>query len=411
MFNEIYKMKERLNNLANIFGDDPANVLSKKGIDVVLKIIDDIKKNEEQSTYFRYISPLDTGISPLSQIRAIAVDPIHVKNVEESIFRHGKVLDVVLVARVPNPGGDYKYELLNGVHRDTAANNLIKSARVGEDFVYPAIVISPSEHGLISPVIPLLQGGLNDYVPTKGNNTNDMQKIMEAYLNRCTELDLNDPDDYAFLLSVFYATFLHAKKRTIKSNLTRLKNKRSASRSDVYCASPEDYIDDFLKTFSGYGKRDSCAFTIDTKKYKNGKVSVVSVTGSSFDQLFPRTGLHKHNNPSSTILYLFACQDHKGDSQTTLTSRQAFFKRFWKLYRVFGSGAFKGFPDLIAIAPQNKASFEARINDEIITTQPEHARVASSWIFVTKKQLYKQFTQATNEFDSYKREWIVAAKI
>ena len=178
--------------------------------------------------------------------------------------------------------------------------------------------------------------------------------------------------NYDLLIAVFTSTYTHADIKTIKSNLTRLKNKKNADRSDVVCAKPSEFIEYFLDAFSGSntGKVNGVEyykFEAGKKTYKDCKVEFVSTKGSTHDQLFTRNALFKYKNPSKFVTQIFACQDGKGDSQTTVTSRLSYIKKLWQLYQVFGSKVFSAFPDLFVITPQNKGSFEARIDTELVT--------------------------------------------
>ena len=193
MFEEITMSLHKLNELSALFNKQtgtPGNEKIKKGISKAVEILEDAKAKQKKSKYFEEVSPLHTGISKSSQGRAITCDPGNVTAIEQSVQRIRKIEKVLLLVAVANPGGDYQYETLNGVHRHTACANLMKKKVLSDDFTYPAIVIPVSDYGVLHPVIILIQSALNDHSPRKPSNTCDMQKGMEVF-RQTQNYDLN----------------------------------------------------------------------------------------------------------------------------------------------------------------------------------------------------------------------------
>lgn len=401
MFSEFEKLELRLKEVLAVTQNDKI----KKGILKMLDILDDVLVKKTKSVYYRDVSPLDVCISTVSQIRAISKAPEHVELVKQSILRNGKVNKALLLAQASSPGA-YPYEVLNGIHRDTVTTDLIHAGNLPEDFDYPSVVIPASEYGVIHAVLPIIQGILNDHEPAKSNNTNDIQKVMESIV-KTLNYNLNKEEDYDILISLCESLFQNITTTSLKTNLTRLKNKTNAARSDVLCETPDEFIKLFLTAHDGQAhdkKFNLCDFTIKPIKYTNCKVDFASVKGSVLDQLVPREAIFTYDNPNKKVVHVFACQDNKGDSQTTLKSREAYFKRLYKLWQVFDRIE----PHLVAISPQNKASFEARIGGTIIMVRAEHAALSSSWVTITRQEILQQFKdkESGSALLCYKQDWI-----
>ena len=131
----------------------------------------------------------------------------------------------------------------------------------------------------------------------------------------------------------------------------------------------------------------------------------MSIKGSTTEQLITRCAWSRYNNPSKLVKWVLACQDNKGDSQTTINSRIEFFAKLHMNYLTYAKSPVSIPFDSVVIAPQNTSGFVTRIGEEEIKANAERKEIASDWREVTQSEILKHF--GSNSSTKYKREWIV----
>ena len=279
------------------------------------------------------------------------------------------------------------YDLFNGVHRNEGSKDLIKTGLLPESFKYPAVIIPASVVTYATPALQELQNALNEATPRKSNNGSDIQKSIETQVSR-DSLDLQNEDDYDYLLNKLKILFRHHSPSSLKKSLTREKNKQAKQTSGVLMKKLPAFRDDMIKMFAS-----------EIKKTKP-KVDSISMRGSVVSQLYEREMLHKHTNPSQPIWHHFVDQDQKGDSSTTITNRIAYFKRlktYWEIRGVEGV-----YNDLTIINPQNTSGFQYNFNDKDYQTKAELLEIKEHWIIVTKDEMIEYWKSGGD----VKPEWI-----
>ena len=411
LFTEFAELKKKLDKISSRSLSD-SDEARRNGFKRMLKIVDDVLNNKKQSIYFREVCPLDSQISNQSQVRAITTNPDLLDDIKNSIIRGGSVNKSLLLAE--NHSNNRSYEVWNGNHRHIASEQLKTEPDSSfKEFKYPAVVVPRADSSVILPALPVIQAMLNDHEPKQSNNENDIQKTMESIVRYKSGLDLSNKEDYENVLEICKVTFSHKSELTIKRSLTRLKNKIASENSDVYCAKPEEFVEKFLsahdgKTGSGTkkSKYNNCNFNIEDDKYKNCKVSFMSNKGSVFDQAVFRDAKFKNANLDKKLVHVFACQDNKGDSQTTLKSRKAYFESLKNAYSLFGDKGVS--PDIVAIAPQNRGRFK---QDEEHVYLAEKIEMPSHWIIIDRDEIVGHFKTRANhtgegEWLPYKQDWI-----
>lgn len=409
-FKELERARDRIAEIQSI--DTGADPKFTDSLEKWHQILDDAVTNGVDSTYFDYVSPFSITISNRSQARAISKDPALVKSLEDSIARIG-VREPILASS--SRDGDQK-EVLNGVNRTAAAKNL-KKTKDHKDLMLPAIVIPYSEHGDLEPALPAVQAILNEHMPCKTNNTNDVQKTM-AGLVETLDLDIVEGGkksaDYRKLVSYASIIFAHKSQKAILNNATRLMNKMAANRSDVTCGSPGEFLEHFREAFGATHpdvNKDLYNVKIGNALFKKASLVFMSTKGSTADQLLFRSAIDKLKDPNTPIICVFADQDNGGDSQTTIRSRETILKKVYLSGDVFKDGV----PfDVIAIAPQNRNSFLARLeNNTVVETEPENIEQVQDWIIISKKEYkdyYEKVKVKEENLGTYKKEWVVREK-
>ena len=365
----------------NKMGENPLKLLAYKKL---LTILEDVVGNGVDSPYVAWVSPYQVTTHNTSQVRQISIDTEHLDRVKNSIENLQAITHPVLLGEgVANA----LYDLFNGVHRNEGSKDLIKTGLLPESFKYPAVIIPASVVTYATPALQELQNALNEATPRKSNNGSDIQKSIETQVSR-DSLDLQNEDDYAYLLNKLKILFRHHSPSSLKKSLTREKNKQAKQTSGVLMKKLPAFRDDMIKMFAS-----------EIKKTKP-KVDSISMRGSVVSQLYEREMLHKHTNPSQPIWHHFVDQDQKGDSSTTITNRIAYFKRlktYWEIRGVEGV-----YNDLTIINPQNTSGFQYNFNDKDYQTKAELLEIKEHWIIVTKDEMIEYWKSGGD----VKPEWI-----
>ena len=410
-FQDIENLKYRVslvvNNAPSFFKNDMVDEFGE-----LIKFCDQVLTDREKSKFFAEVSPYDLTKTPDSQQRAVTIDPDHLVDVENSIVRSQEIYVAGLVKEC---SGGSDLEIVNCNHRKEASVNAIANEKLPQDFKMPVVKIPYSLSKSMDRALNESQDILNSGLPKKPSNTNDMIASMEKTV-RNLSIDLNDDEDYEEFVRYYAIKYPDSSVKTLKTNATRIKNKKNLEQCDVWCDSTKNYMNDFVKTHGAKkptDKSDYYNIKKDGSVYKNCVIRVVSTKGSSYDQVFRRDLNFNFDNPDKRIVHLVVCQVNKGDSQTTLTSRKTYFKHLYNDWSRYGkhiptrTGA-----DLVIIVPQNKGSIETKIygNDsETVTTAKEIKELKSNWRLITRSEILAYFQ--SDECDPaapYKVDWIVS---
>ena len=378
------------------------------------KICADVLQNREHSKYFKRVSPYDVKMGPSSQGRAITIDPDHKASLKESVKKTGGPQVAMLLTEDSKSTGSYI--ISNGCHRDEVTKELITAGDLPEECTYPAVAIPAVERANVQYAIDEAQGILNSGFPKKLANTNSVGKDITNYVKNYN-VDLEDEESYNNVVNYFNIKYSHVAESTIKSNVTRVKNKLVVS--DVFCATPEEFIKKFTDVFkinkpenkSEYWKVGKRVCT--TKDYgKQCQLRFISNKGSSIDQAVWRDIKFRNDNLEKKIAHILGCQDNKGDMQTTIKTRKAYFEHMYRMYRLLEGIAdhLLPIPDFVAIVPQNLQPFEVElaVGEAKLMTKKEIPTLKSSWIIVTREELLAYYE--SEEFSSvrpYKPEWLL----
>ena len=404
-FEEIEELLSGINDVLKLVSNNEVQLPSalEQSFKEFKTLCKEILRDREKSEYFQLVSPFDVVRGSSSQGRAITTNPEHLIAVKESIRKANGVKVAGFLTQCPKSNNK---EIVNMNHRDAATEQLIEEGSLPEDYRYPAIVI-PSD---IAPSVKLAieesQGILNSGLPKSLANTNDVQKDMTNFVNNYN-VDLDDKKKYDSLVKYFDAKYSHVSKRTIKSNLTRVKNKKANFNGHVLCDTPKGFIGRFTKTHNIKPPTKKSKFHnihVKNQQFKNCSIEFISTKGSVLDQRVWRDIKFKDENPAKPICHLFACQDNKGDPQTTIKSRETYFKHLYRIWRILD----RLDADLVVISPQIESSFTAKIADiETVIAKKEIPKLKSSWTIITKQELIAFYN--SKDFDStrpYKTEWV-----
>tara|TARA_B100000214_G_scaffold271493_1_gene201803 strand:- start:2841 stop:4148 length:1308 start_codon:yes stop_codon:yes gene_type:complete len=373
---------------------------------------EEVLEDREESEYFMYLSPFDLIKTEDSQGRAVTIDPDHAADVKNSIVSAQKVY---VAGFVKDCSGGQKKEIINCNHRHEKSIEAIKEKLLPSDFKMPVVCVPRAISNIMSRALDEVQDILNSGMPKKLNNSNDMVSSMTrtAYNH---EIDLDIKEQYDDFVSYFQKKYPQSTLKTVKSNATRVKNKKNLETCDVWCDSTKNFTEQFLsvhKAKKPAEKSEFYNFTKSGKNYKNCKIEVASTKGSSYDQLFRRDANFNYDNPDKKIIHLVVCQVNKGDPQTTLTTRKTYFKNLYRDWVRFGKfiptdlGA-----ELVIIAPQNMGTVETKIHgddSEVIKTLKEIKDLASHWKAISRTEIISFFdSEECNAAMPYKSEWIVS---
>ena len=373
---------------------------------------EEVLRDREESKYFMELSPFDLIKTEDSQGRAITIDPDHGSDVKNSIV---SAQEVYVAGLVKDCSGGHKKEIINCNHRCEKSIEAIKQKLLPSDFKMPVVCVPRAISNIMSRALDEIQDILNSGMPKKLANSNDMISSMKkAVYNH--EIDLDVKEQYDDFVSYFRKKYPQSTLKTVKSNATRVKKKKSLEACDVWCDSAKNFSEQFLSVHNAkkpVEKSEFYNFTKNGKKYKNCKIEVVSTKGSSYDQLFRRDANFNYDNPDKNIIHLVVCQVNKGDSQTTLTTRKTYFKNLYRDWVRFGRfiptdlGA-----ELVIIAPQNTGAVETKIHgddSEVIKTEKEIKELAPHWKAISRTEIISFFdSEECNAAMPYKSEWIVS---
>lgn len=362
--------------------------------DHLIKIISDFIAMGEKHPYFELLEPELYELASYSQARSISIREDNKEPLSNNIANYGGVKVPLIVEKYPcSSNTGKKGAILDGVTRHSAVLELKENKVLPQDYKYPCLAIPPSEIPKIKAAIVTLQHAANQPDPKAANNSNDLGKFLVSHMES-HKLDLEKESDVKELTDLASIIYINLKPSTIKSRVTQLRNKVKQQLSDVFITDTKKFV-----------KKSEDFF----KPRKLEKRTFVSLKGNLFVQRFGIEAVHKYDNPSDHFVWVFADQEGKGSSQTTINSRIGFFEKLYKTWYELGNGVL---PETILIAPQNTSSFTARIDDDEVTTESEHFENKKHWIVVNKNEILKVFQQKKSGKTAlfYKKDWICRQK-
>ena len=383
--------------------------LGDSNIDVVKVFLSSVIRDLQKSEHFSLIDPSSVNKSTsISQCRTINIDINNKREIKNSAERNG-VTCPILCAQDKN--SDYLYELYNGRHRLESMIEINK--KLSSVKLIPAIIVPCDLKDAFKSCLIETQAILNEKLSYATNNDNDMSKSLRNICER-DNIDLSKSSDYDKLLKKAEILYRHKSTKSIRNNLTRIKNSIARETSDVYCAKPKEFVDTYrMQKIRSIWKdsetsSDTDYFYKTTDKIKNMEIRAVSMKGSSFDQEWTRSTIFKSENSDKKLTWLYSDNSNKGDSGTVIGSRKNFYNKIYKTCIAFENQfGKKDLPfDQIIISPQIQSEFSFQFDGIEYSSLRESRTSPDSWIEVSKKDLLDAFANKK----SYKKDWIFREK-
>ena len=367
----------------------------------------------ETSKHFQNVSPMSLERTKDSQGRAVTTDPDHGTALKASIV---KAQEVFVAGFVAECSGGKKYKVINMNHRHEQSKNAIVEGLLLADFTLPVVIVPFGLAATAGLAISEIQCLMNSGLPKKLANGNDcISNMTKTVSNR--SLDLSDEETYNAFVKYYSTKYPQISHKTIKSNATRVMNKKALNDCDVWCANTKEFTDSFVKIHKAKKvtpTSDFYNFTKDGVTHKNCKIQFISTKGSCYDQSFRRDINFNVDHPGKKIVHLVGCQVNKGDPQTTIKSRATYFTQLYKDWLRIGKHlplTSKIGAELVIIVPQNEGQVEIRgygaDAEELITTKTETKELKDHWLCITRQEIYAHFdSKDCDSSKPYKKEWL-----
>ena len=376
-----------------------------QSVQAIINFLNSLLKDKEKSASFQLIDPESVNTSVQhSQCRTINIDPKNKDKIKNSAARNG-IICPIFCGEID--GTDFSYELYNGRHR---LESLIEiNASQNKVDLIPAVIIPKKLRKVLLGVLDETQAILNEKLSYATNNDNDVGKLLRKLCER-DGLDLSKPSVYNNLLEKAKVLYKHKSEKTLKNNITRIRNAQARDASDVYCGTPKDFINNFkaAKTmavpFPEKSGKDYDKFAEEVRNIENMNIRSVSMKGSTLDQEWTRGFVYKSENANEDLYWLYFDSSNKGDSKTVINSRKSFWEKIYRTYKAFeATHGSRTLPfDYVIISPQIQSGITFQFDGKEVSSSPEKLASYENWIKISKKDIIKVFDSKK----SYSQDWI-----
>jgi|TARA_R110000824_G_scaffold75121_6_gene190739 hypothetical protein len=367
----------------------------------------------ENSKHFQNISPMSLERTEDSQGRAVTIDPDHATAVKASIVKAQKVFVAGFVAEC---SGGKKYKVINMNHRHEQSKSAIVERLLPATFTLPVVIVPFALAATVGLAIAEIQDILNSGLPKKLANSNDCVSSMTKMASNYS-LDLSNEKTYEAFVKYYSTKFPQTALKTIKSNATRVHNKKALNDCSVWCANTKEFVENFTRVHDATKPTPGSEyynFSKDGMDYKNCKLQFISTKGSCYDQAFRRDINFNFDEPGKKVVHLVGCQVNKGDPQTTIKSRATYFTQLYKDWLRIGKYlplTSKIGAELVIIVPQNEGQVEIRgygaDEEKLNTTETENKELKADWRCITRQEIYAYFNSGDClSSKPYKTEWL-----
>ena len=377
------RLKKQAKGLIKNYSGFPVSV---KALEELVETLEDFLTNKEKSQYYKEYQPCRIQMEGDEdrQARSKTLSNGNYKKTYNSVVSTGKVTSPVWASERVSINTDYDAGLSNGTHRVTVGDEGVKKGALTRDFHIPAFQTSKNldQRLQLNGVKLLLQQSLNDHEPREASSKKDISKLVRKLMaEQIGELSIKN-----IVRTVTANSFTD---KQIDSIINRVIKSNAKASSDTLehpsCMSVYKQYTETFEVYRGDGTRAEKAKDVKPEKNrktdkpvfhtnhtinKNEKIFISAVTeeGSSFDQLYTRD-IKRYASKSSNerIMHLWNCKDTKGEAQTVINKRIAYFADLRELYRdtkLLTGGKEGVLPvDYVIVLPQIKHSCDIEIDE------------------------------------------------